>query len=141
MLVKSTSSLASRESVSCTIAIDLIRRSDSWIASRASSDLRRLPCKRSSAAMVCRLFLTRWCTSRIVASLDISMRSLRRRSVTSRIKSRAPTGSSSSNNGIIRISTEESERSISCRTGRRPRIALSTEPSSNPSCLISVPEI
>ena len=60
MSEKFTTSAASRDNVSWTIAMERIRRSDSWIASWASSDCNRRPCSRSNAAMVCRLFFTRW---------------------------------------------------------------------------------
>ena len=47
--------------------------------------------RRSRAATVWRLFFTRWWISRMVASLVTSSRSRRRRSVTSRSSTRAPT--------------------------------------------------
>ena len=102
-----TTSPASRDSVSCTIAIERMRRSDSASASRASGDCSRRPWSRSSDAIVCRLFFTRWWISRIVASFDSSMRSRRRRSVTSRISRSAPVGSSSSSIGSTRSSTDD----------------------------------
>ena len=71
-----------------------MRRSDSSSAARASGDCSRRPCSRSSAAIVCRLFFTRWWISRIVASFDSSSRSRRRRSVTSRSSTSTPTISS-----------------------------------------------
>ena len=80
----------SRDSVSCTIAIERIRRSDSSSAACASGDCSRRPWSRSSDAIVCRLFFTRWWISRIVASFESSMRSRRRRSVTSRSSTSAP---------------------------------------------------
>ena len=49
---------------------ELIRRIDSSNAERASGWLTRRACSRNNAATVCRLFLTRWWISRIVASLD-----------------------------------------------------------------------
>ena len=62
-----------------------MRRSDSSIAACASGDCSRRPWSRSSAAIVCRLFFTRWWISRMVASFESSSRSRRRRSVTSRM--------------------------------------------------------
>ena len=52
-------------------------------ASRAEATSRRRACNRSNDEIVCRLFFTRWWTSRIAASLESSSRSIRRRSVTS----------------------------------------------------------
>ena len=95
-----TTSPASRDSVSCTIAIERIRRSDSSSAACASGDCSRRPWSRSSAAIVWRLFFTRWWISRIVASFDSSIRSRRRRSVTSRSSTSTPTISSPSSSGI-----------------------------------------
>ncbi len=57
---KSTISSGACDSVSCTIAIDPTRRTASSSAARASGACSRLACSRSSAATVCRLFLTRW---------------------------------------------------------------------------------
>ena len=54
-----TSSSTDMDSASCTSAIDDTRRTDSMSASRPSGLLVRRACRRSSAATVCRLFLTR----------------------------------------------------------------------------------
>ena len=59
MSSKRTTSPASRDSVSCTIAIERIRRSDSSMAACASGDCSRRPWSRNNAAIVCRLFFTR----------------------------------------------------------------------------------
>ena len=126
MSSKRTSSLASRDSVSCTSAIARMRRSDSSIAACASGDCKRRPCNRNSAAIVCRLFLTRWWISRIVASFDMSNRSRRRRSVASRRSTSTPTTSSFSSCGIARRSSDASPRSSSAVTGTRARIAMPT---------------
>ena len=100
---------------------------------RASGDCSRRPCSRSSAAMVCRLFFTRWWISRMVASLEISIRSRRRRSVTSRSSTHTPRPPARrSSSGIACTSTDVSPRSISSVTGRRARIATSTASSSKP---------
>ena len=61
-----------------------MRRTDSSMATLASGELNRRPCRRSSDEIVCRLFFTRWWISRIVASFDSSSRSRRRSSETSR---------------------------------------------------------
>ena len=68
-LSKLTRCRESCDRVSCTSAIDEMRRTDSLSASRASSEVSRRDCSRSSEATVCRLFFTRWWISRIVASL------------------------------------------------------------------------
>ncbi len=57
-----------------------------------SSPVRRA-CRRSSAAIVCRLFFTRWWISWIIAVLILSSCSLRSSSVTSSIATIAPVGS------------------------------------------------
>ncbi len=125
MSAKLTTSADSRDSVSCTIAIERIRRSDSWIASCASVECSRRPCRRSNAAMVCRLFFTRWWISRIVASFDSRIRSRRRRSVTSRTKIIAPVERRCSRSGMAWMSTEVSPRSISSVIGTCRRDAAS----------------
>ena len=81
---KSTVSSTVCDSVSWTIAIVATRRTASSSAARPPAARSAGPGSRSSAATVCRLFLTRWWISRIVASLVISWRSRRRTSVTSR---------------------------------------------------------
>ena len=63
--------------------MEAVRAVASSSARRTSSLSLRRACMRSSEAMVCRLFLTRWWTSRIVASLTVSSRSRRRASVRS----------------------------------------------------------
>ena len=55
--------------------------------------------------MVCRLFLTRWWTSRMAASLDSSRRSRRRRSLTSRMSTSAPVTAPLSSSGMQRNTT------------------------------------
>ena len=82
--MKGTSSPASWDRVSCTRAIERMRRTDSSTAALASGDDSRRPCRRSSDEMVCRLFFTRWWISRMVASFDSSRRSRRRSSEMSR---------------------------------------------------------
>ncbi len=114
------------------MAIERMRRSDSSIASCASSDASRRPWSRSSAAIVCRLFFTRWWISRIVASFDRSMRSRRRKSVTSRMSTNAPTASPASSSGMARIRIDVSPRSTSSVTGSRAARAASTASWSNP---------
>ena len=54
-----TSSPVSRDKVSCTRAIDRMRRTDSSMANFASGDSTRRPWRRSSEEIVCRLFFTR----------------------------------------------------------------------------------
>ena len=133
MSSKRTTSPASRDSVSCTIAIERIRRSDSSIAACASGDCSRRPCSRSSAAMVCRLFFTRWWISRMVASFDSSSRSRRRRSVTSRSSTQhADDLRRSTAAGSPARSSDVSPRSISSVTGSRARMATSTASWSKP---------
>jgi len=88
----------------------------------------------NSDEMVCRLFFTRWCTSRIAASFERSNRSRRRRSVTSRSKSTAPVSFWLSISGMQRTSTIASlRRSISSIVGRRFAKADSTACVSIPS--------
>ena len=70
--------------------MDRMRRTDSSIATFASGDANRRPCRRSSDEIVCRLFFTRWWISRIVASFESSRRSRRRSSDTSRVSTTAP---------------------------------------------------
>ncbi len=70
--------------------------------SRPSPDGMRRACRRSSAATVCRLFLTRWWISRIVASLVSSSRSRRRSSVTSRSSTSAPMRCPARRSGMAR---------------------------------------
>ncbi len=74
-LSKATRWPESCERVSCTSAIEEIRRTDSDRASRTSGADSRRDCSRSREATVCRLFFTRWWISRIVASLYSSSRS------------------------------------------------------------------
>ena len=57
---KATSSPTPWASVSCTTAMDRIRRTESSIPVLASGELRRRPCNRNSDEIVCRLFFTRW---------------------------------------------------------------------------------
>ena len=83
----------------------------------ASFDSNRRPWSRSSAAIVWRLFFTRWWISRIVASFDISIRSRRRRSVTSRMSTTTPVVRFCSTCGIARMRIDVSARSISSSTG------------------------
>ena len=78
-LSNSTISSKAWASVSCTMAIEETRDIASLSATRASGEEMRRDCIRSSAATVCRLFLTRWWISRMVASLVTSRRSLLRR--------------------------------------------------------------
>ena len=76
--------------MSCTVAMEAARSTASPSARRTSSLPLRRACMRSSEAMVCRLFLTRWWTSRMVASLTPSSRSRRRASVRSSTSTSAP---------------------------------------------------
>ncbi len=73
------------------------------------------------AATVCRLFFTRWWISRMVASLPISARSRRRRSVTSWRKTIAPVRTPSRTRGIPRSSTTAVAFSTSARPAAAPR--------------------
>ena len=104
---KATSSPASRDSVSCTSAMERMRRTDSSMATLASGDSNRRPCSRSSDEIVCRLFFTRWWISRIVASLDSSRRSRRRSSEMSRVSTTAPDTAPWSISGMQRMSTDD----------------------------------
>ena len=80
----------------------------------------RRDCSRSSEEMVCRLFLTRWWTSRMAASLDSSSRSRRRSSLTSRMSTSAPVTLPLSRSGMQRNTTAVSLPSpISLVTGNR----------------------
>ena len=89
-------------------------------ASLASSVFIRRDCIRSSAATVWRLFFTRWWTSRIVASLVISSRSLRRSSVTSRTRMTAPVRRPSSVSGTARRESVPPRACMSERQAARP---------------------
>ena len=82
-----------------------IRRSASSKAVRpaASVSSKRRAWRRSRDEIVWRLFFTRWCTSRMVASLVKRSRSLRRRSVTSRSRIAAPVTSPLEMRGMQRI--------------------------------------
>ena len=90
MSSKGTWSPGSRDRISWTRAIERTRRSASRRASRPAPAPTRRACRLSSEEMVCRLFLTRWWTSRMAASLESSSRSSRRTSVTSRSRITAP---------------------------------------------------
>ena len=114
---KSTSSPSSRDSVSCTSAIERMRRTDSSIAALADGSVSRRPCSRNSDEIVCRLFLTRWWISLIVASLETSRRSRLRSSETSRNSTTAPSTRPLSSNGMHRSTIETSSRSTSSTTG------------------------
>ncbi len=81
---KQTTSSNPLDRISWTTAMAATRFWASVRALDASGEVVRRACRRSSAATVCRLFLTRWWISRIVASLVTSSRSRLRRSVTSR---------------------------------------------------------
>src|SRR5579884_2268092 len=63
-----------------------------WRRLSATSGLDRRACKRSREAMVCRLFLTRWWISRIIADLILSSCSFRTSSVMSWMAISAPAG-------------------------------------------------
>ncbi len=67
---KGTSSPGSRDRISWTTAMDRTRRSASRNASWPWPGSSRRAWSRSSDEMVCRLFFTRWCTSRMAASLE-----------------------------------------------------------------------
>ena len=83
--------------------------------------------------MVWRLFLTRWCTSRMAASFDSSSRSNRRTSVTSRSRTRQPVTTSSASNGMQWSRTVTSgRRSTSSTTGSAEARAHSMADSSMP---------
>ena len=131
---KATSSPAPCDSVSCTKAIDRMRRTDSSMACLASGLSSRRPCSRSSDEIVCRLFFTRWWISRIVASLDSSSRSRRRSSEMSRSSTTAPLAAPRSSSGMHRISTTTSlPRDSSSVTGEPVANAVRTTFSSRPS--------
>ncbi len=85
---------------------------------------------RSSEATVCRLFLTRWWISRIVASLVMSSCSWWRSSVTSRHSTIAPMRLPWSRSGIVRSDTVTPRASMSARHGARP-LTTSGSDSSN----------
>ena len=85
----------------------------------------RRACRRSSAATVCRLFFTRWWISRIVASLDSSAWSRRRRSVTSRTSTSAPAASPRGRSGSARTSIAAPRAPTSMRSECRPASAVS----------------
>ena len=132
--MKATSSPASRDRISCTSAIERMRRTDSSMASFASGDAKRRPCSRSSDEIVCRLFFTRWWISRIVASFDMSSRSRRRSSEMSRVSTTAPDTAPWSRSGMQRISTVTSgPRSNSSVTGAAIENAVRIIESSRPS--------
>ena len=83
--------------------------------------------------MVCRLFLTRWWTSRMAASLDRRSRSSRRTSVTSRSRITAPVTERCESSGMQWTRTMTSgRRSTSSTTGRPVASAHSTADSSTP---------
>ena len=67
--------------------------------------------------MVCRLFLTRWWISLIVASFDTRSRSLLRSSDTSRSSTTAPSTRPLSSSGMQRRTIVLSSRSTSSTTG------------------------
>ena len=116
--MKVTSSPGSRDSASCTSAIVRIRRTDSPTAEIASGCVRRRACRRSSEEIVCRLFLTRWWISRIVASLLSSSRSRLRSSVTSRSSRTPPVTWSPVRNGHAPAQQRDARRPV--RTPRSP---------------------
>ena len=97
-------------------------------ASFASTVDARRAWRRSIAATVCRLFLTRWWISRIVASLPMRARSRRRRSVTSWRNTMAPVRTPSRTRGMPRSRTTAVAFSTSARpadaTGRHGRQRL-----------------
>ena len=128
---KGTWSLGSRDRISCTSAMERTRRSASCSATRAARSPTRRACRLSSDEIVCRLFLTRWCTSRMAASLDSSNRSSRRTSVTSRSRIMAPVTTPWESSGMQCTSTMTSgRRSTSSTTGRPVARAHSTADSS-----------
>ena len=131
---KGTWSPGSRDRISCTMAMERTRRSASKRATRPPPGGSRRACRRSRAEIVCRLFLTRWCTSRMAASLDRRSRSRRRTSVTSRMRTRQPVTRRRSMSGMQWSSTVTSgRRSTSSTTGRAEARAHSMADSSMPS--------
>ena len=113
--------------VSWTRAIEVIRRTESSRAATAcgwSPSLRAW--SRSRDATVWRLFLTRWWTSRMVASRREMTRSRRRSSVASRTSTRAPRRPVSRSSGTTRTSVTAPAASISDSTGRPPAMASAT---------------
>ncbi len=135
---KSTISSGACDRVSCTIAIDPTRRTASSSAARASGAFIRLACSRSSAATVCRLFLTRWWISRMVASLVSSSRSRRRNSVTSRTRISAPVRWPPTMSGIERSWTTAPWPSISVSLGARPRATSISDSSTGSPFLLAL---
>jgi hypothetical protein len=87
------------------MAMDEIRATDSSMATLASGASIRRDWRRSSEEIVCRLFFTRWWISRMVASLDSSIRSRRRSSLMSRISTTAPVASPRSRSGMQLMTT------------------------------------
>ncbi len=102
-----------------------MRRSDSSSAERASAERNLRACSRSSAAIVCRLFFTRWWISRIVASFVTSIRSRWRMAVTSRSSTMPPTTVCASSRGKACTTTDDSPRCISTITGAGDRYIAS----------------
>ena len=130
---KGTWSLGSRDRISWTMAIDRTRRSASNSATRPPPGGRRRAWSRSRAEMVCRLFFTRWWTSRMAASLDSRSRSSRRTSVTSRSRTMHPVTSSVWIRGMQCSRTVTSgRRSTSSTTGSAEASAHSMADSSMP---------
>ena len=136
MVSKSTAGDGSRARHSCTRAMEEMRRTDCPTAARASALASRRAWRRSSELTVCRLFLTRWWISWMVASLDIRSWSRWRSSDMSRSRATEPVIRSPSTSGYDLTTTHRcgpcsSSDTVERRRAKDRRMTVPSSPTSS----------